>query len=636
LTPSSDRKRWKAKEPRRERDKGKVSPASFAILRALVILMFGALALQLINMQILKGDEYKDRAAINALREVPLAPARGLIYDRNMQPLVQNSASFSVAIVPGDLPERGEGEVFATIERVLGVPAAEIEQRVQEGVERQGEYNPTVIQGDIGRDAALELMELEPHAPGLKVVVEPSREYTTGSLLSHVLGYVGPLSAEEYDSLEGYLFQDFIGKSGVELTHEDVLRGQLGKKLVEVDGNGREIKTLDERRPLDGGNVVLSIDAELQAKVAEALQQYAGASQNAAAAVMDVRTGEVLAMVSLPTFDNNIFSSQISQDGLAQLVDAPGKPLVNHALSEQYAPGSTFKAIVAAAALQEGIATPETKITSRGYITVQNEFDPNVVYIYPDWRALGPLDMYGGLAMSSNVYFYYLAGGKSDENFPGLGEDRLARYAHAFGLGEPTGIDLPGESEGVVPDASWKQETVGEPWALGDTYNLGIGQGYIGATPMQVLTAICAIANGGKLLTPHVVKEVRDGHGSILSSNEPEIRSTVPVDPAHLGIVREGMRRSVMDGVAKSATVNGISIAGKTGTAEFGPELADGKHATHGWFVGFAPYENPEVAVVVFTQQGTGGNDASPAAAKIFDFYFHGPRLAAQPAGVAP
>jgi len=595
--------------------------------------MFGILILQLVNMQVIKGDEYKERSAINALREAPLTPARGLIYDRNMRPLVQNSARFTATIVPGDLPELGAAGVFRLIEGVLKMPAADIERIVRDSAEDQGEFNPAIIKQDITRDDALALIELEPHAPGLKVMVAPSRQYTAGSLLSHVLGYVGPLSAEEYAGLatSGYLFQDFIGKSGVEYTYEGILRGRLGKKLVEVDATGREIRTVDERRAVDGSNLVLSVDVELQKAVAEVLQRYAGESENAAAAVMDVRTGEVLAMVSLPTFDANIFSGTVSNDELAALVESPGKPLVNHALAEQYPPGSTFKTIVGAAALQEGIATPGTTITSRGYITVENEFDPNVVYPYRDWAALGPLDFYGGLAMSSNVYFYYLAGGKADEGFIGLGEERVASYARAFGLGEATGIDLPGESTGIVPDAGWKETTVGEQWTLGDTYNFGIGQGYVAATPMQMLVAVSGIANGGKLLTPRVMKEVQDSHGNVLQSYETKIRRTLPVEDSYLRIVREGMRRSVTNGVALNAAVNGVQVAGKTGTAEFGPKLDNGKYSTHGWFVGFAPYDDPQIAVVVFVQRGSGGDDAAPAASRIIDFYFNGPQLAVKP-----
>lgn len=634
-----ERRRWKALEPKRERDRrAGPDPAVWALLRAIVILMFGALVLQLINLQVIKGEEYKQRAEINALREVPLLPARGLIYDRNGRPLVQNSARFTAAIVPGDLPERGEVAVYRMIEQTLQMSVEEIEKKVQEGIDRQGAYSPAIIKQDVDRDAALVLMELEPHAPGLTVLVEPTRTYATGALLSHILGYVGPISAEEWKELkdEGYLYQDYVGKTGVEAGYEEVLRGKMGKKLTEVDAAGRELKTIAERRPIDGANIVLSIDADLQQKVAQVLEEYAADSDNAAAAVMDVRTGEVLALVSLPSYDNNIFSGKIDDAKLAELINAPGKPLVNHGLSEQYPPGSTFKTIVGSAALQEGIAGPWTTITSRGYILIQNDFDPNVVYRYPDWAALGTLDFYGGLAMSSNVYFYYLAGGKPDEGFRGLGVERVAAYARAFGFGQPTGIDIPGETSGLVPDATWKEETVGEPWTLGDTYNFGIGQGYVAATPMQVLTAICAIANGGQLLTPHVMKHLADSHGNTLSSYETRVRAQVSVDDSYLQVVRAGMRRSVTDGVAKNAAVPSVEIAGKTGTAEFGPRLANGKYETHGWFAGFAPYDNPEIAVVVFVQRGTGGSDASPAAAKIFDAYFNGPRLTSNTSGQHP
>src|SRR6266550_3649981 len=574
MGPFRERRRWRSAKPKIERDRTHGSPAAFAILRALIILMFGALILQLINLQVLRGSEFRERAEINALREVPLPAARGLISDRNGQPLVENSARFSAAIMPGDLPERGEASVYRLLSGVTGVPVEEIDKKVREGVTARGEFTPVVIKQD-----------------------------------------------------NDYLLRDFIGKSGVESSYESALRGKPGKKLIEVDSTGRELKVISERRPIDGSNLQLSIDLDLQRKTAEVLSEYAAGSDNAAAAVMDVKTGELLAMVSSPGFDSNVFSGPLSDQDLAALVDSPGKPLVNHLVADRYPPGSTFKTIVGAGALQEGIAAPWTTITSRGYITVENEFDPNVVYVYPDWASLGPLDFYGGIAMSSNVYFYYLAGGKADEGFRGLGEDKVAEYARAFGFGEPTGVDLPGESPGLVPDAAWKEETIGEPWTLGDTYNYGIGQGYVAATPLQVLTAISSVANGGELLTPRIVKDFQDSRGNMLQATEKLVRRNVPVSAENLGTLRAAMRQSVTKGVAKNAAIPGVEVAGKTGTAEFGPRLPNGKYATHGWFVGFAPYNDPQIAVVVFVQQGSGGNDASPAAAKILDYYFNAPKL---------
>lgn len=636
--PYEGRRRWKAREPKKDRAPGSRTPLMAAILRSLILLMFGILIIQLINLQVIQGADFKEQSEINALREVELPAARGLIYDRNGKPLVENSARFSVSIVPGDLPDSGEAAVYRQLSDVIGMPVEEIQQKVKDGVKISGEFNPTLIKTDVDRDTALILMELAPHAPGLQVNVDPARRYLTGDLLSHVLGYVGPLSAEEYAELgdEGYLYQDFIGKSGVESTYEDVLRGNNGKKLIKVDAAGRELEVISERRPVDGTNVVLSIDLDLQRAVTDALREYAVNSENAAAAVMDINTGEILAMVSLPSFDNNIFSGQISQDQLNALVNEPGKPLVNHVIAERYPPGSTFKTIVGSAALQEGVASPFTTITSRGYITVENEFDPNVLYVYPDWAPLGTLDFYGGIAMSSNVYFYYLSGGFADEGFRGLGEERVAQYARGFGLGEPTGVDLPGESDGLVPDAAWKEENVGEAWTLGDTYNFGIGQGYVAATPLQMLDAISAIGNGGTLVTPRVVKEYQDSLGNPLQGVPTETRGTVPVDPGYLQVVRDAMRQSVTSGVARNAAISGTAVAGKTGTAEFGEIGADGKYQTHGWFVGFAPYEDPQIAVMVFVQHGSGGNDASPAASKIFDYYFNDIQPADNGSGPAP
>ncbi len=625
------RQRWHSPK---ERERPPQAPPAlgqplFPFLRLLILLLFGGLVVQLIRLQIIQGEEYEQRAALNILREVYIPADRGLLYDRQGRLLVENVPRYSAAILPAALPERGAIATYQRLASLIDVPVEEMEMKVKAHLEKENPHSPVVIKQDIPEETALILRELEPHVPGLKLLIEPSRHYTAGELTSHLLGYVGRISSEEYEAKreQGYQLQDFIGKTGIELIYEDLLRGKPGRKLVEVNASGRELRVISQRAPVGGASLVLTIDLELQKKAREILEEFVGGSDNGAVVVMDVHSGEILAMDSLPGYDNNLFSRRLDERQYRQLLEAPGRPLVNHAIAEMYPPGSTFKTIVGAAALQEGIATTGTIITSRGYITVQNEYDPNVVYIFKDWAALGPLDFYRGLAMSSDVYFYYLAGGKPDEGFRGLGDERLARYARAFGLGDLTGVDLPGESAGLLPDAQWKEEAIGEAWTLGDTYNFGIGQGYLAVTPLQMAVAISAVANGGQVLRPHLLKEVHDTRDNVIQEEGRQVVRRVPVDPAYLDIITEAMRQSVTSGVARAAQVSGLEVAGKTGTAEFGPPGPDGSHATHGWFVGFAPADDPQIAVVVFVQRG-GGQQAAPAAARILDFFFNGSNLA--------
>jgi penicillin-binding protein 2 len=280
------------------------------------------------------------------------------------------------------------------------------------------------------------------------------------------------------------------------------------------------------------------------------------------------------------------------------------------------------------------VATPDTTITSHGYITVPNQYDPSIRYVFRDWASLGTLDFYGGVAMSSDVYFYYLAGGYYEgdrEVFRGLNVENLARYARAFGLGAPTGVDLPGESAGLVPDPAWKESVFEEPWVRGDTYNMGIGQGFVATTPLQMVLVTTAIANGGDVLVPRVVKDVVDAEGNVVVPFQRTVRRQLPVEASHLSVFREAMRQAVSWGTAKDAAVSGIQVAGKTGTAEFGKQLPGNTYETHAWFTGFAPFENPEVAVVVFLEKGNGALNAAPTAARILDYYFHRQVLATTP-----
>jgi penicillin-binding protein 2 len=351
-----------------------------------------------------------------------------------------------------------------------------------------------------------------------------------------------------------------------------------------------------------------------------------GPSRNASAIVMDVNTGEILAMVSLPGYDNNIFSGLADPEAVRRLNEDPGKPMLNHAVAEQYAPGSTFKMITGLAALQEGVATAGTQIFSPGQITVDNEFDPKIKYIFRDWRSdLGTMNFYRGIAMSSDVYMYYLAGGYSQGGrtlFQGMGEQKLANWAKKFGLGQKTGLDIPGEADGIVPEPSWKEKQIGEPWTIGDTYNMSIGQGYVAATPIQMITVAAAVANGGKVLSPHVVKELRDGAGKTIATVPTSVKRDLQIDPRNIGIMREAMRQSVADGAANLAASRNVQIAGKTGTAEFGETIGNNQYLTHGWFTGYAPFDAPQIAINVFVEQGTGGGTAAPIASRIMSYYF--------------
>ena len=611
----------------------------FALLKALIVLLFGALTIQLARMQIVQHDSYQERAEFNRLRIVPELPSRGLIYDRNGAQLVFNVPIFSAAVVPADVPQEELATVAAELASITGVAADEIQAAILGGKESNNPFIDVIVKQNLDEEAAFRLRERETELPGVHVRTESIRFYPAGDLTSHLLGYVGRIDGEAYAALqdEGYELNDRLGKTGVELIYESALRGSPGYRQVEFDVTGREIRTINAVAQRPGDNVVLSLDLDLQRQVAAFLGDAMGASRNAAAAVMDVRTGEMLSLVSLPSYDDNLLTDPVDEQAFLRLLDDPAKPLVNHAIGEIYAPGSTFKLVTGTAALQEGVATPSTRITSRGFITIPHEFDPTQVFVFRDWAALGTLDFYGGIAQSSDVYYYYLSGGYAQNGrqlFTGLGADRLAAYSRQYGLGELTGIDLPGEAAGLVPDPEWKEAAIHEPWVLGDTYNFGIGQGFVAVTPLQLLRVTAAVANGGDVLVPHVVREIVDREGNTIRRIEPEVARRLDISERNLAIMREALRQAADYGTARSGASAFVQIGGKTGTAEFGSLLPDGSLETHGWYTGFAPFSNPEIAVVVFLENGKGARDAGPVAKQIFDYYFSRQRIA--DAGGAP
>ncbi|HUS83407.1 MAG TPA: penicillin-binding protein 2 [Dehalococcoidia bacterium] len=621
------KRRWRSPKEKEERSDSQTLRDKFFYFRLLVFIIFGVLTLQLMRMQVFEGEAYEQRARNNHLRVSPTMPSRGLIFDRNGTPLVENLPQFSAGIIPADFPKDREAELLPQLEALLHVPAADIAAEVDPKRDSDDPFTPVVIKEGLTPEEAFSLRQLESRIPGAKVIVDPIRRYTVGSLVSLMLGYVGQVTEDQYPDLraKGYEMNDRVGQMGVEAVYESVLRGEPGRKNVEVDAAGREIQTVHEVPAKPGAGLVLSIDLDLQQKVTGFLQDGMGSSLNTCAIVMDVRSGDVLAMVSLPTYDDNIFTNMTDEQYQA-LENDPAKPMLNHCISETYPPGSTFKQVTGTGALQEGVANAGTTITSYGSISVKNEYDPNIVYIFKDWAALGTLNFYQGVAQSSDVYFYYLAGGYYQDGvelFRGMGARALARYTREYGLGAPTGIDLPGEADGVVPDPEWKERELGETWTIGDTYNFAIGQGFVTTSPLQMLGVTTAIANGGDVMVPRVVREVVDATGKTILPVAPEVARHLSVDDGNLATFREGMRQATSWGTATNAAVSGVSVAGKTGTAEFGPDLGGGTYASHAWFTGFAPAENPEVAVVVFLQQGNGAKNAAPIAGRILDYYFH-------------
>jgi len=625
----------------------------FFLFQVLVVLTFGLLAVQLWRLQMVEGEQYRLRADRNRFRLVPIEAPRGVIYDRRGQLLARNKPSFAVSIVPADLPPDQEDAVLAQLAALLDIPVSGklqgtlaslppgggggsglgIKEKLTDG--RADPFSPVLVKSNVSREIAFIIEEKHLELPGVRVEIDPIRQYLAGPLLSHIVGYDGPIPRERVEDYQawGYQPNDKVGLTGVELTFEKELRGSKGRKHIEVDVAGREVRTVGSLiEPQPGHNLVLTIDLDLQQVVEAALRQgmaRAGA-QSAVAIAMNPNSGELLALVSLPSYDDNLFAGGISAQDYQKLVEDPLRPLFNQAIGGEFPTGSTFKIVTAAAGLQEGVVNRNTLIVDPGTIWLPNKYapdDPKLAQPFYCWLKTGhgALNVIEGLAQSCDVFFYQVAGGF--EKFQGLGIERLSQYARLFGFGAKTGIDLPGETTGLAPDDRWKRLTFGETWVTGDTYNMAIGQGFFLATPLQLLNAAAAVANGGTLYRPQVVFEVRDAEGNLVKPFTPEVIRRLPISAANLALVREGMRAAVTHGTASRTNLAGLAVAGKTGTAEYvGPRDKEGHLPTHAWFIAFAPYEDPQIALVVFLAGGGNGAEmAVPVAAEILRQYFHLP-----------
>lgn len=602
-------------------------------LKVGVFALFGILTAQLINMQIIQGAEYAQRSRDNHIIAANVLPARGLIYDRNGELLVQNTGLYTASVVPDFLPldDAQRYLIYLRLEELTGVPALEIQGLVARYEEEQP-WTEIPVKRGLTREEALTIEEAAVDLPGVRLTITPSREYVGGTSLSHILGYIGPQSAEEVDALReaGYDINEPVGKAGVEAWYEADLRGEIGLKQNETDAHGRVLNVLDEIPSTPGSDLRLSIDQGLQEHTAGVLLDRLGisGSSNAAAVVMDAKTGELLALVSVPAYDNNAFSSPTLPEN-ADIIeewatDEWGKPLVNHAISDANIPGSVFKLVTATAGLEEGVITENTTVYAPKVLEQRDVNDQ--LFPLVDWMAHNRnLDVREAIAWSSNIFFYMTACGSLDNQYEGLGATRLGTWARNYGFGAPTGIDLSGETTGRVPSPEWKREWSIEnfgkedPWYYGNDCFMGIGQEYLTSSPIQIARMTAAVANGGTLVNPHVAKEIISADGKVTPITTET--KTLPADAQTLKIIREGMLRSVNGGAGKNAAVDGVAVAGKTGTAEFRVRY-DGTYDNHAWFTGFAPYDDPQVVVTVYFELGWGGDLAAPAAAQILDYYF--------------
>ncbi len=627
-------------------------------MKILVAVVFLGLAGQLWRLQIVQGHVYRSQADRNRFRLVRVDAPRGVIYDRQRRIMVRNEPSFTVSVVPADLPAEDEERVFSRLSQLLGIPVSTTQGNGRQGgppvgagqlpgVESRGirelvkagratPFVPVPIKSRVAREVAFIIEEEHLDLPGVQVQVEPIRRYLQGPLTAHILGHMGRIPAERLEEYLGqpdgdYELYDRVGVTGIEYTYEKELRGEKGLKHIEVDALGREVRVVSQPvMPTPGHNLILTLDLELQEAAERALRRGMGkvGSESGVVIAMNPKTGEILAMVSLPSYDNNLFAGGISPEDYARLINDPLLPLFNRAISGEYPVGSTFKIVPAAAGLQEGVISQSTLINDPGAILVPNKYfpdDPTQAQPFFCWKEDGHgwVDVIEGLAQSCDVFFYVVAGGYQD--FQGLGAERLIEYARLFGFGEPTGIALPGESAGLVPDDRWKRHVRGQVWVTGDTYNMAIGQGDFLATPLQLLNATAAVANGGTLYRPQLVYQVEDVDGQVVRAFTPQVIRTLPIAPEHLAIVREGLRGAVTHGTAYWAGLpTEVEVAGKTGTAEyFGPLDEEGNLPTHAWFTAFAPYDDPEIALVVFVAGGGEGSSvAAPIAAEILRAYF--------------
>lgn len=546
------------------------------------VIALGTLTARLAYLQLAGGGHYASLAANNMTVLQAIPSPRGLIYDRTGRLLVANVPSFAVKIRPADLPLEQRDAVVQRLAGLLNTDPVDINLAIDSNPGSR--FDLVRIATDVPEATARIISESHLDLPGVEVAVEARRDYLLGPLVSQIIGYTGAISGDQLQTLrqQGYQPDDMLGEAGVEAVYESQLRGTYGVEQVERDALGRKIQVLSTVRPAaPGDSLELTIDTREQQLAQRALTwglSTAGLTRGVLI-VMNPQTGEVLALVSLPTYDDNLFARGISRKDFQALLANRDHPLLNHAINTQYAPGSTFKIVTGTGALADGKITPSTELVTRPYLTLGSTK-------YWDWNHIGfgSCNIYCGFGNSSDTFFYQVAGM--------LGIDRLAHWAKQFGFGAPTGVDLPGEVGGIIPTDQWKMDTFGQPIYPGEVYQAGIGQGYDDVTPLQLINAYAALANGGKLYQPQVVRRILGPDGSVVRDFQPQLIRTLDASPSVLRTMREATRNVQLIRHTNNLVDMPIVVAGKTGVAEFGIPDKNGVLPYHTWFVAFVP-KNP-------------------------------------------
>ncbi len=680
-------------------DQNRVQKWRVIFIFGLMIIIFGFYIIRLFSMQVIQGQAFLDQANENRIREISEPTQRGIIYDRNGFVLARNIASYNVIITPAYLPdvdtENPNGDmqrIYRELSALIDIPVTSGDMNDEESIrnftpcyndfgikeivyigDTNAPFSPVQIKCDIDPETAMVIREKKSDWPGVDIEIVAVRDYPTGELTSEVIGFLGPIPASQVDYYEDLGFvanRDKVGYAGVEQYLDDILIGSNGKRVVEVDGAGQVIRDIEVPiSATSGNNIKLTIDTRLQSATKAALlanmafyNLMKGEEKYNVGAViaMNPKTGEVYVLVSHPTYENNRLARIIPSYYYNQLQLDPRKPLFNHAISAEHPPGSVFKLPPAVGILNEGVVTPEKEVFDPGKITIEERYAENIIlgtrdYVCYTYKTTGAghgnVNFIRGVALSCDVYFYKVGGGYGDEVPIGLNIWRIGEYARALGYGEITGIELPGEMPGLIPDPTWKRINVGENWSTGDTYIATMGQGYVLSTPIQVLLSFATIANDGVMMKPTLVKEILDPEGNVIKPFEPiQIRDikTDPVieiydenfratgqfktvEPWVIEKNQEALREVVVDGTS-ALIFRGETVpsAGKTGTAEYCDNVAQEKNIcvpgswpAHAWYVGYAPYDDPEIAVVAFVYDGDEGAVlGGPVVRDVLEAYF--------------